>query len=262
MIKFAAHLEINFGKGLPFGDRWKAAKRGGFRGCEFVWRNVELSEAVELQQAVPLTVSCLGGTTGGGAGPRPVLLLPEDRERLAQDVETAVAYAGKLSCRNLVLVPGNRIPGWSLEKHRQEAVASLTYVAPILEAAGVTALLEPLNSKVDHKAAYCDTAEEGLRVVQLAGSPNVKLLYDAYHMQIMGEAHSRTIRAHSAWIGYYHLAKVPGRTEPVGGEIDFAALLETIGETGYDGFIGLEYRPSDKYSSAFERIGSAYPTYM
>ncbi|TNJ66996.1 TIM barrel protein [Paenibacillus hemerocallicola] len=262
MIKLAAHLEINFGKGVSFGERWKAAKRGGFRGCEFVWRNADLSEAVELQKTAPLAVSCLGGTTGGVAGARPVLVLPEDRERLAKDAEAAVAYAGTLSCSNLIMVAGSSIPGWSLEKHRQEAVASLRYIAPILEAAGVTALIEPLNSKVDHKGAYCDTAAEGLRIVQLAESPNVKLLYDAYHMQIMGEDHSGVIRANHALIGYYHLAKVPGRTEPIGGEIDYDALLEVIGETGYDGFIGLEYKPSGEYSTAFERLGSTYPAYM
>ncbi|UVI30042.1 hydroxypyruvate isomerase family protein [Paenibacillus spongiae] len=262
MIRFAAHLEMNFGAGHSFHDRWMAARNSGFQGCEFVWRNYELSEAVELRQAAPLEISCLGGTTGIAAGARPVLVLPEDRERLARDVESAVAYARALSCSSLVMVSGNLIQGWSIDKHRQEAVTSLKYVAPILEEAGVTALIEPLNSKIDHNGVYCDTAEEGFRIIHDTGSPNVKLLYDAYHMHIMHGNVVQEIRSNHAMIGYYHLARVPGRNEPIGGEIDYEALLEAVAASGYDGFIGLEYAPSGDYAAAFQRIKHAYPAYI
>ncbi|MDF2723600.1 MAG: Hydroxypyruvate isomerase [Paenibacillus sp.] len=262
MIKFAAHLESNYGKGVPFRDRWLTAKEHRFQGCEFVWRNVELAEAAALQQEAPIQVTSLGGTTGGSSGARPVLPLPEDRERLARDVETAAAYARKLNCRRLVFVPGNTVQGWSVERHRSEAVESLKYVAPILEQAGVTAIIEPLNSKVDHPGVYCDSFEEGRRLVELTGSPNVKLLYDAYHMRIMGEDIVQTIRDHHQVIGYYHLAKVPGRTEPIGGEIDVAAFIEAVAASGYDGFIGLEYKPSEGAAQSFERIKAIYPSYI
>ncbi|GAA3401495.1 hydroxypyruvate isomerase family protein [Paenibacillus hodogayensis] len=262
MIKFSAHLEMNFGKEVPFRDRWMAAKSFGFEGCEFVWRNVELPEAVHVRQTAPLEVSCLGGTTGFAPGARPVLFLPEDRDRLARDTETAVAYARELSCSNLIMVPGNKIEGWSVEKHRQETVASLKYIAPLLEGAGITALIEPLNSKVDHKGVYCDTAEEGFRIIEETASPNVKVLYDAYHRQVMGENIVRAVREGHRAIGYYHLARVPGRNEPVGGEIDAFAFLEAVAETGYDGFVGLEYKPSADYLSAFQQIRSVYPDYL
>jgi hydroxypyruvate isomerase len=81
-------------------------------------------------------------------------------------------------------------------------------------------------------------------------------------MQMMGEDIIRTIRDNFSLIGYYHLAKVPGRNEPVGGEINFAAFLQAVAETGYEGYIGLEYRPSGDYSSAFEQIRNAYPSYV
>jgi hydroxypyruvate isomerase len=263
VIKFAAHLEMNFGKGVSFRDRWTAAKESGFQGCEFVWRNVELAEALDLKSAAPMQVSCLGGTTGGaGGGPRPVLLLAEDRERLAKDVETAAAYARQLNCRNLVMVPGNMMKDWSIEKHRQEIVTSLKYIAPLLEQAGVTALVEPLNSKVDHKGVYCDTATEGFRIVEEVGSSNVKILYDIYHMQIMEGNLIQTIENNHSRIGYFHLAKVPGRFEPIGGEIHYPAVLEAVAKSGYDGFVGLEYRPSQPYNEVFQQIKSTYPDYF
>ncbi|CAG7616054.1 hydroxypyruvate isomerase family protein [Paenibacillus allorhizosphaerae] len=263
MFKFAAHLEMNFSKGVTFKDRWLTANRLGFQGCEFVWRLHDLAEATGLKAQAPLAVSVLGGTTGGTVGGgRPVLVWPEDRERLAADVQTAVSYAGSLECPNLIMVVGNLINGWSIEQHRQEAVASLKSVAPILEQAGVTAVIEPLNSKVDHKGVYCDNTTEAFKIVEEVGSPNVKILYDAYHMQIMEGNVISTIRNHNEFIGYYHIAKVPGRVEPIGGELNFYAILEAVAGTGYEGFVGLEYKPSVSDVQSLEEVKRHYPEFF
>src|SRR6185503_1633015 len=50
--------------------------------------------------------------------------------------------------------------------------------------AGVTICVELLNSKVDHKGYQGDRTLFGVEVVKAVNSPRVKLLYDAYHMQI------------------------------------------------------------------------------
>lgn len=258
-MKLAAHLEMNFNSQYRFSERWLAAHRYGFAGCEFVWRNRELSEVVELTANAPLTVGCLGGTTGfQPGGDRPLLTLPEDRDRLANDLEKAIAYAKRISCGTLVFVPGNAIAGWSLERHRQEAVATLKYAAPLLEQAGITAVLEPLNSKIDHKGIYCDNSAEAFRIVEETASPNVKVLYDVYHMQIMEGNLIHTIQSKHSLIGYYHLAKIPGRFEPIGGEVNYGAVLEAIRATGYSGFVGLEYRPSAEPLEVFDRLMTEY----
>ncbi|TDF98050.1 hydroxypyruvate isomerase family protein [Paenibacillus piri] len=260
MLRFASHLEMNYEKDVAFRDRWLAAHRFGFHGCEFVWRLHDLAEVVDLKAEFPLHVSSLGGTTGFAVGgDRPVLIWPEDRERLARDVEKAVDYAKAVSCKTLIMVSGNLIPGWSVERHRREAVESLKYIAPIVEKAGVTVVIEPLNSKTDHKGIYCDSSSEAFRIIEETGSDHIKILYDVYHMQIMEGNLIETIQHNERLIGYYHLAKVPGRFEPLGGEVNFPAVLEAIGNTTYDGFIGLEYKPSGHYEKALERIKQGYP---
>lgn len=263
VLRFAAHLEMNFGKEVSFADRWKTAAVNQFVGCEFVWRQHEWSEVQRLLKEHPLQVSCIGGTTGFQiGGGRPILTRPEDREWLAHDVLVAVNYAKKAACPYLIFVPGNLNPGWSIERHRREAVQSLTSIVPILEKAGVTVVLESLNSKVDHPGIYCDTSAEALRIVEQVGSPHVKLLYDIYHMQIMEGNLINTIRNHHSQIGYYHIARVPGRHEPLGGEVNLPDVLHAIAETGYDGFVGLEYHPENDAAKAYFRLKSKYSAYF
>ena len=87
-------------------------------------------------------------------------------------------------------------------------------MAKAAEDAGVTLVLELLNSKVDHPDYQCDRTDWGVNVCESVNSPRVKLLYDIYHMQIMEGDLIRTIQTHHAWFGHYHMAGNPGRHEP------------------------------------------------
>lgn len=259
IVRLAVHLETHLGD-RPFVERWRAARALGFRACELNWRRHERAEAVAARAETALRVTCLGGTTGGRpGGPIPSLVWPEDRERLAADLEAALQAAEALDCPRLVMVPGNRVAGWDRARHRAEVVASLRAVAPRLEAAGRTAVIEPLNSRVDHRECWCDTSAEAFAVVEAVGSPAVKVLCDCYHMAVMGDDLVATIRRHHAAIGYYHVAGVPGRHEPLGGDVDFAPVFEAIAATGYDGYIGLEYTPALAPEESLARVRAAYP---
>jgi len=259
MLRLAVHLETHLGD-RPFEERWRTSRALGFHGCEFNWRLHSPAAAEALRAETGLSVTCLGGTTGGApAGARPSLVGPGDRERLAVDVEMAIGVAKALDCRRLVMVPGNRVDGWSRDRHRAEVVASLRLVAPQLERAGVTAVLEPLNSRVDHRECWCDTSAEAFAIVEAVGSPAVRVLYDLYHMRVMGDDLAATVRRHHEAIGYYHVAGVPGRHEPDGGEVDFAPVFDAIGATGYDGFVGLEYHPALPPAESLARVRAAHP---
>ncbi len=259
MPRLSVHLEAHLSD-RPFPERWRASRALGFTGCEFVWRGKDLAQAQSLEQETGLSVRCLGGTTGGVPGHgRPALTAPGDAEYLVSDVEKAIAAAQALQCPRLVMVPGDRVAGWSTAEHRATVVASLRGVAPLLERAGVTVVLEPLNSRVDHRTCWCDTSAEAFAVVEAVGSPAVRVLYDLYHMAVMGDDLRAVIRAHHDLIGYYHIAGVPGRHEPLGGEVDFAPVLECIDETGYADYVGLEYGPSLAPEESLRRVRAAYP---
>ena len=75
----------------------------------------------------------------------------------------------------------------------------------------MTLVIELLNSKVNHADYQADHTDWGVQVCQMVNSPNVKLLYDIYHMQIMEGDIIRTIQGNHQWFGHYHTAGNPGR---------------------------------------------------
>ena len=109
-------------------------------------------------------------------------------------------------------------------------------MAPIAEEAGVTLVMELLNSKVDHHDYQCDHTSWGVEVCRMVNSPRVKLLYDIYHMQIMEGDIIRTIRDSSEYFGHYHTAGNPGRHElNETQELYYPPIIRAILEKGYDG---------------------------
>jgi hydroxypyruvate isomerase len=111
--------------------------------------------------------------------------------------------------------------------------------------------VEPLNIAVNHKGYYLYSSAEGFDIIRAVGSPNVKLLYDIYHQQVTEGNLIQTITENIELIGHFHVADVPGRHEPGTGEINYANVLKAIDETGYNGYVGLEYAPK---ASALESL--------
>ena len=108
----------------------------------------------------------------------------------------------------------------------------------------MTLLLEPLNTKVDHPGYYLTSTPEGLDIVEEVGNPNVRLLYDLYHSAVMGEAPEEVLDGRVHLVGHVHLADAPGRGEPGSGEMMWREHLEWLDEHSYNGYVGLEFRPS------------------
>ena len=110
--------------------------------------------------------------------------------------------------------------------------------------AGVTLLMEPLNVLVDHAGYYIQRSSIAWDLHRKIGHPNVKVLYDVYHMQIMEGNIIATIRQNIDAIGYVHVADVPGRHEPGTGEINYVNVARALRDVGYGGLVGFEYMPT------------------
>ena len=159
---------------------------------------------------------------------------------LRESVDMAVAHG----LRALICFSGNHIAGMSNEEAIANTVAGLRRVAPYAEDNGIVINLELLNSKVDHPNYQCDNSAWGLEVQREVGSPNVKLLFDIYHMQIMEGDVLRTITANLDAIGHLHTAGNPGRNELDDfQELNYRGICRVISDAGYDGYIGHEFRP-------------------
>jgi hydroxypyruvate isomerase len=118
-----------------------------------------------------------------------------------------------------------------------------------------------LNSRVNiemkgHPDYFCDRMEMAVDVCKQVGSERMKVLFDIYHVQIMEGDLIARIKQFHPWIGHYHTAGVPGRNElDDTQEINYAAVMRVIAETGYKGYVGQEFIPTrDKVMALNEAV--------
>ena len=163
-------------------------------------------------------------------------LVPGFRERIKE-----VAEAGY---PNVICFSGNRA-GLNDETGLYHCLKGLKAVIPTAEQYGVTVCMELLNSKVDHADYQCDRTAWGVELCKRVDSERFKLLYDIYHMQIMEGDVIRTIRDNHAYIGHYHTGGNPGRNEiDHTQELNYAAIMKAIVETGFTGYVAQEFIPT------------------
>ncbi|HEV3165233.1 MAG TPA: TIM barrel protein [Isosphaeraceae bacterium] len=119
------------------------------------------------------------------------------------------------------------------------------------EKKGVTLCLEMLNSRVSdhpmkgHPGYQGDHTEYCIDIIKRVGSPNLKLLFDIYHVQIMDGDQIRRIRQFKDEIAHVHTAGNPGRGElDDKQEINYPPIMQALLEIGYQGWVGQEFIPT------------------
>lgn len=186
---------------------------------------------------------CSMGYAGAGDIPK-ALNRPENHAAIEQALRTNITRAAKAGVPNVITFSGNRA-GMSDDEGARNTVTGLNRVKKIAEDNGVNICLELLNSKHDHHDYMCDHTAWGVRVMQEVNSPNVKLLYDIYHMQIMEGDLIDTIRQNIQWIGHFHTGGVPGRHELDGTqEVQWDGVMRAIADIGFKGYVAHEFVPS------------------
>ena len=112
------------------------------------------------------------------------------------------------------------------------------------ERAGITLLLEPLNTRHDHEGYWLTSSDRGADICRKMDSKRMKMLFDCYHMQIMEGDLVSHIENNIDVIGHFHCAGVPGRNEPFIGEVNYPFIIRKLADLNFEGIFGLEYRPS------------------
>jgi hydroxypyruvate isomerase len=231
---------------MPVPQALALLNRLGYDAYEmFDWRNPALLETfVAETKKSPLTCACLVGNKGVTA-PGCGLLNPREREGFLKEVNLSIEAAKEIGAKQLVVLTGNELGGMPRSAQMSNAVATLREAAPILEKNGVTAIIEILNTYVDHAGYFLYYVRDGAELVDRVASPNVKLLFDIYHVQIMEGNLINNIRAHIDRIGHFHIGDVPGRHEPGTGEINYRNVFKAIYDLGdrFQGSAALEYGP-------------------
>lgn len=181
----------------------------------------------------------------------------ENHSRIADEVRANLEVAKKYGIPNLICFSGNR-DGISEEEGAANTIEGFRLIAADAEAAGVTLIMELLNSKVDHHDYQCDRTAWGVEVVSAVNSPRVKLLYDIYHMQIMEGDLIRNIRDNIEHIAHFHTAGNPGRKDlDDQQEIYYPAVARAIHDTGYDAWVGHEFIPKGDFIAALRQAVEA-----
>ncbi|MEQ8473954.1 MAG: TIM barrel protein [Marinoscillum sp.] len=158
--------------------------------------------------------------------------------------------------KNIICFSGNR-NGMDDEVGLENCAVGLDPIVKEAEKRDLTICIEVFNSKVNHPDYMADSTEWAVKLCEKLGSPNFKILYDIYHMQVQEGDIIATIRKNHQYIAHYHTAGVPGRNE-IGDnqELNYKAIMEAIADTGFQGFVGQEFiaKNEDVFASLGEAI--------
>jgi len=236
-----------------FAARMRAAAALGYRAFEFWdWRDKDLNAITETAAEQRLTIAAMSGNR------RHSLIDPDERAGLLEEMSQVFGVAERLGCRHVMMLTdvlepdGSAAPARPLSTEAKivSVVEGLRELAARAKDAGVVLLLEPLNTVLDHRGCFLDGSDAGVQVLRHVNHPNVRLLYDIYHMSMMDEDALTQIEKHKDWIGYIHVADMPGRHQPGTGQIDYRAVAALLHRIGYAGFIGMEFSAFGTFEQA------------
>jgi hydroxypyruvate isomerase len=170
----------------------------------------------------------------------------ENHDRIVEFYEKTAPMVAAAGFKNIICFSGNRA-GMSDEQGLENCAIGLKRIAPICEKHQVVAVMELLNSRVNHPDYMCDRTPWGVELCKRVGSDAFKLLYDIYHMQIMEGDIIATIKKSHPYIAHYHTGGVPGRHEiDDSQEIYYPAVMKAIAESGFKGHVAQEFIPAKK----------------
>ncbi len=243
-MKVSSCIDMMFAN-MDFNDRIESVKQCGLDGIEFwKWTNKNLDEVIALKDKHNLGFA--------------VFNIDSTDEKLSYDLSRGILNAGRveeflkalqesipvykrLNASAMIVLVGETIADMPCEEQIENVYKCLKAAAPVAEANGIIIVVEPLNS-VDRENYFLPYAKDLMDILDRVDSKNVKMLYDIYHQNVMGDFSMDFIKANINRIGHFHVADCPGRHEPGTGKVDYVPIIEEINKTNYSGFIGLEYR--------------------
>lgn len=243
MPKFAANLSMMYQE-HAFLDRFGAAANDGFKAVEFLFPYAIAAPDIKARLNEHGLMLALFNAPPGNwdAGERGLASLPGRGDEFRKSVATALEYARALGNERLHVMAGLIKPGEDRARHRAVYVSSLEYAAREAASAGVTVVIEPINTR-DIPGFLLNRQDEAHAICAEVGAPNLKVQMDLYHCQIVEGDLAIKLEKFIAGVGHIQIAGVPERHEPDVGEINYPYLFSLMDRLNYAGWVGCEYRP-------------------
>jgi len=250
MPRFAANLSMLYPE-LPFLDRFEAAARDGFEGVEYLFPYEHPAEELAARLRAHHLQQVLFNAPPGdfAAGERGLACLPGRESEFQQGLVQALQYAKVLDCPRVHVMAGLIPQGSTKDDLRATYVGNLRWAARQAQPHGVQLLIEPINTR-DIPGFFLNRQDEAHALLADIDEPNVKVQMDLYHCQIVEGDLAMKIRQYlpTGRVAHFQIAGVPQRNEPDTGELDHPFLFRVIDEvaaaSGWEGWIGCEYRPA------------------
>jgi hydroxypyruvate isomerase len=242
--RFAANLSMLFGDVPPL-QRPMAARRAGFAAVEMQFPyEIPVDEWVKAKHEAGVDWVLLNLPAGNAAaGDRGLGALPGRQREFRDSVALCRRYGEALGAQVVNCLSG--CPPADTTKQTAAAcmVENMGYAAEELAKSGMRALIEPINNR-DIPGFFVTAAAEAVDLIGRIRHPNVALLHDLYHAQVMVGNLIPNLERLAPHIGHIQFADTPGRHEPGTGELNFPNLFRAIDRIGYTGWVSAEYRPS------------------
>lgn len=240
---------------IPLLERPAAARAAGFDGVEFWW---PFATSTPAQDEIDVFVGAIkdagvrltGLNFNAGdmpSGDRGLVSWPERSQEFRNNLDVVTRIGEATGCQGFNALYGNRVEGSTPEAQDELAAENLALAAQAVARIGGTVLVEPVSGA---PAYPLKTAADAIRAIDRAGEPNIGLLFDVFHLSVNGDDVDAAREAYSSRLAHVQIADAPGRDQPGTGELPIARWISELTEGGYDGWIGLEYKPATDESAA------------
>ena len=224
-----------------FEENLERVAQAGYSHVELVgeflrWSEEDWRRTLARMQALKITVDATSGVKAGFAD-------LAGGDAFLAELKGFIPMVKRLGCGQIILLSGKRVEGVAQGAQKATSIETLKRASEILDAAGLTAVIEPID-RLENPTIYLDGVTEAFEIAQAVESPRVKVLYDLYHEQRgMGNLIEK-LEKNVDQVGLIHVADVPGRHEPGTGEMNYGNIYRKLGKLHYRGVIAMEFYPT------------------
>jgi len=187
-----------------------------------------------------------------------VLNKAEIREMLISKMKEGVEVAKRTGAKWALVVPGRYDERLHRDFQTANVIDNLRYCCDIMEPAGLTIVIEPLNTINDHPGLFLTGVPQAYSICRAVNRPVCKMVDDIYHQQITEGNLIPNIEAAWSEIAAFHLGDNPGRKEPTSGEINYKNIFRYIYSRKYKGVLCMEHGLTNRTKEGEEHVIQAY----